>query len=86
MTMTDSWQPIESAPKDGTDFLAWMFGNSMMVIHYNPVGSKSDEHPWLTADGQTGYHKNAPTHWRVLPEPPTVDGEIAIKPDEKDGK
>jgi hypothetical protein len=58
------WQPIETAPRDGSDFLAFLRG-MMVVVFYenNPI------HPWQTADG-IGYHKDAPTHWLPLPEPP----------------
>jgi hypothetical protein len=59
------WQPIETAPKDGTDILVWMFGNSMAVVFYDD----NLDHPWHTMDGPA-YHKEAPTHWMPVPEPP----------------
>lgn len=64
------WQPIESAPKDGNDILVYMFGNSMAVVYYDH--EETSEYPWKTMDGP-GYHRDAPTHWMSLPEPPCPD-------------
>lgn len=60
------WQPIETAPRDGNEFLVWMFGNSMAVVYFIDT---NEEFPWATMDGP-GYNKNAPTHWMPLPAPP----------------
>lgn len=61
--MTD-WQPIETAPKDGTRVLTAKVGG--------PVGMSF----WLTSsekwwDGLSGHSRNSPpTHWMPLPHPP----------------
>jgi hypothetical protein len=70
------WQPIETAPKDGTYLLlntryseiviGW-FGKDLNIENYNG---------WLYGDGDgysTGYYYNPinPTHWMPLPKPPT---------------
>lgn len=62
------WQPIETAPRDGTDVLLHgPFGNEGK--QYNEVarfwGSR-----W-TIEWMHDFH--APTHWMPLPEPPQAD-------------
>ena len=58
--MTD-WQPIETAPKDGTDVLVWCGG--AMFIAYMEVGR------WFF-DRTDHSVKPLPTHWMPLPAPP----------------
>ena len=55
------WQPIASAPKDGTEFLAWHPDTRMGLTFWN--GSTK----WYS------YHmpEDQPTHWMPLPLPPT---------------
>jgi hypothetical protein len=70
------WRPIESAPKDGTDILIAVVGmNEMYVVFYDDEPQHPD-YVWMTADGP-GYHRDLPTHWRPLPDPPlpTAKGE-----------
>jgi hypothetical protein len=58
------WQPIETAPKDGTHILFWD-GDGMSVCYW--VGRRWD----LVQTG--AYAEDAdcwPTHWMPLPEPP----------------
>ena len=58
--MTD-WQPIETAPMDGTDVLVWCGGT--MFIACMEVGR------WFF--DRTDYSvKPLPTHWMPLPAPP----------------
>lgn len=62
------WQPIESAPKDGTT----IFGaNAKMgqrgLVHMNSQGE------WELVDGLTNYPMGKsfyPTHWLPEPDPP----------------
>ena len=54
------WQPIESAPKNGTPILAYEHGLEMRVV------SRKDG-IWISYDG----HDFAPSHWKPLPDPPT---------------
>lgn len=65
------WQPIETAPKDGTDFLAWLMGNTHMVIYFD--ASIDSLYPWRATDSNSCYHVDAPTHWMPLPEPPSTE-------------
>lgn len=55
-----SWQPIDTAPKDGTEFLGWFPGSTVMIW-------------WMGQGGVWGndfWEGEAPTHWMPLPEPP----------------
>jgi hypothetical protein len=56
------WQPIETAPKDGSDILAWWNGHA--VISWN-----ARQQSWESDDGMVAA-KTHPTHWMPLPEPP----------------
>ena len=70
------WQPIETAPKDGSAILAvvqWMWsdgtpGEAQDVVHWHQAGFWACATPmnYLQAldEGVT------PTHWRPLPAPP----------------
>ena len=58
------WQPIETAPKDGTRVL--------LVIDHGEWGDKVWTGLW--ADGwiiSYGKTSNKPTHWMPLPVPPS---------------
>ena len=66
------WQPIETAPKDGTDVLVWD-GEVRTLSHWG----KSAHVPlygWLAlvfADPcDLNLLRDQPTHWMPLPEPP----------------
>jgi hypothetical protein len=75
------WQPIDSAPKDGTEILVycpagqqaksgWAFGPAIQSVKWD--GSLTHQNSmWWTL---TGYHEAdawpEPTHWMPLPPPP----------------
>jgi hypothetical protein len=67
--MTAAWQPIETAPKDGTRFDVWLpdtFGGRRMCnLSFNTRGH-------LRQDGLLdGFNlPRWPTHWMPLPAPP----------------
>ena len=76
------WQPIETAPKDGT----WFLGYTPRKIH----GRKTSENGSIISyrywsDGSPPYwfsNMNGwpqPTHWMPLPEPPTGE-QLYYKP------
>ena len=56
------WQPIETAPKDGTRFLAFDPRRDLapcLIVHYwHRFWMCDDERSWC------------PTHWQHLPLPP----------------
>lgn len=70
-----SWQPIETAPKDGTKLLLHVLGNhggnSIHVARWDAayIGSGWG-HRWIHTDHWDGV-SGKPTHWMPLPEPPT---------------
>lgn len=73
------WQPIETAPKDGTEILAWgkmgSWGPGWMIVRYR------QEKPWFGpcmweaviggwAVYQDSQIEDDPIHWMPLPDPP----------------
>lgn len=73
------WQPIETAPKDGTSFLGWSKTRGAHecrvhedVRHYKRCYASIAGGGWFY-----------PTHWMPLPESPQaeggVDGLAAVK-------
>jgi hypothetical protein len=63
------WQPIETAPKDGTDILV-MTGETMHVVRW--INIHGDFDYWAVDDNKHGpftLRGKAPTHWIQLPEP-----------------
>ena len=60
------WQPIETAPKDGTIVLVWSENSGRVIDHY-----AEDYRSWYRF---TKYLQ--PTHWMPLPKPPkSIGGE-----------
>lgn len=72
----DQWQPIETAPKDGTRVLVarymppygWILGHANWRVVREVSGWVSHG---LGAFGELGLAD--PTHWRPLPAPPTQE-------------
>ena len=63
--MTDAWQPIETAPKDGTWVLLYHFHARISDWYWDGDKWNSDVLEW--SDDQA---ELAPTHWMPLPTPP----------------
>lgn len=64
--MCNEWRDIETAPKDGTKFIAWCVceqtGDGWLVSDCDWWGDK-----WFSSgDGVVN-----PSHWMPLPPPPT---------------
>lgn len=57
------WQPIATAPQDGTEILIWT-GVCMYVAKY---AYADHETPYWQPEGLPAMRA---THWMVLPEPP----------------
>lgn len=77
------WQPIETAPKDGTSVLLYK-PDERRVGEYMLAGYFDDSDgiwggKWVAVHGNSlgyfsewqGADQGYPTHWQSLPEPPT---------------
>ena len=67
----EQWQPIESAPNDGTRVLLWAAKwDSQPILGWKEEGGWADDgHP-------TSYIEPPPTHWMSLPLPPTQPNSV----------
>ena len=70
------WQPIETAPKDGSTVLLFVQGD-IVQAHWGEPDGDYNNLCWIPEYGQAAIWKAAVTHWMPLPEPPK-----AIKGDE----
>jgi hypothetical protein len=73
------WQPIETAPKDGTDIIVSDSGELVSVAFFC-----EDTEMWFDSMNHNGYDHTVrnPTHWMPLPAPP----HMSLKPCPKCGK
>ena len=62
------WQPIETAPKDGTQILIWD-GNVRIVAEWGDVPGDLRMGWWATNKSYLD-SPYEPTHWAPIPEPP----------------
>jgi len=70
------WQPIDTAPKDGTAILIWPAKSSFYgddTISYI-VRWQDWKGCWIEASGEE-YDTFYPTHWMPLPAPPKMENE-----------
>lgn len=65
------WQPIETAPKDGTSFMGW---NKEHGSHQCLIPENTAHYKRVTARYGKGHCGNwfCPTHWMPLPASPTT--------------
>lgn len=61
-----SWQPIETAPKDGTFILGWHPALSWPHGRQDVVAWDETHLHWTDGCFEVSW----PTHWMPLPEPP----------------
>ena len=60
------WQPIETAPKDGREFLVMTYMYGMVVIHFDVF-----ENGFSCGFGDDSFFQSLKlTHWMQLPRPP----------------
>lgn len=68
------WQPIETAPRDGTDIIGasyWLMGDGVYRLGWLAEGYL-DGDVWVFASFDLDADEyNAPTHWASLPDPPS---------------
>lgn len=77
-TLSTSWQPIETAPRDGTEILAVWFEHpdrpDYSIVEWSERGwvGKCDGSKAIESEGYWGTKYRTPfvTHWMPLPEPP----------------
>lgn len=66
------WQPIETAPKDGTPVLLLWFDAETGAAPMHRVGFwHSREQAWCDTHRVLHNQHSHPTHWMPLPSPPT---------------
>lgn len=63
----EAWQPIATAPRDGSEVLAWEPGIGRMVLFFN-VSREAPEGVWI--DGLSGEDFHPSLWWPVLPPAP----------------
>jgi len=64
------WQPIETAPKDGTQILAFAAGMHGRVDFYGVAQWAESQAAFNSVAGWFWPFAIRPTHWMSLPEPP----------------
>jgi hypothetical protein len=64
----NDWRPIESAPRDGTDFLALC---DFRKTHHQMAGCFAPNGKFVSWPGRWNYQ---PTHWQPLPATPAMEG------------
>lgn len=80
-TPAPDWQPIETAPKDGTPVLTCRAGFLPALSHWGSYAGKdrwgTDPETFMEEDHFMDYWLScdyAPTHWMPLPPPPVSSG------------
>lgn len=61
---TNEWQPIETAPKDGTEIVVYVKQIGQMVVYYDKMWTEKSN----LLRAKMSFE---PTHWMPLPQPPT---------------
>lgn len=71
------WQPIETAPRDGTPFLAWDAGDTFQAgcvcfAEFWDADDEGNEAEFVIISNANGECNEPPefTHWMPLPNPP----------------
>lgn len=72
--MADGWQPIETAPKDGTVVGVWNRYQPEIVKYarWGNLKTSSVQMGWVSRAGIEGSY--TPSHWMPLPAPPQDAG------------
>lgn len=67
------WQPIETAPKDNREIAILIYAKHCGMYRVAYYDTEADStYPWHVEDAAEGFnhHKDWPSHWRPLPDPP----------------
>ena len=85
MSNKSEWQPIETAPKDGTEILSYhnreiLYSNGerkkfewIKIVRWDVFvqwDNPEDEYDWMTGSNFDEPTPTDPTHWMPLPKPP----------------
>jgi len=69
--MMADWQPIETAPKDGTPVLLGReFDTHVALAEWDDEAMPPFQ--WRVPDTEIAYHAKGYTHWMPLPAPPSA--------------
>lgn len=63
------WQPIETAPKDGTEILGWCQRLGRHIVSWGCQPQHNPHHFWISSTCNIN-HIDQPTKWMSLPDPP----------------
>lgn len=74
--MTSGWQPIETAPRDGTEFLCGWFYRDRFLWDVGKVRRLGNGLHVFSRARST--HTIYPSHWMPLPPPPKKVRALAI--------
>ncbi len=81
LKLAEMWQPIDTAPKDGTDLLVHWDENKTaegcLVVSWNDDPTRVGWQ-WETLDGPF-YHREAFSHWMPLPPSPALRAIDSMK-------
>lgn len=75
-----NWQPIESAPKDGSAIDLWCINiaqGSIGAVRAADMWWDEDVDRWVERDGFVLEQKWRPTHWMPIPGGPESNGDRA---------
>lgn len=64
-----AWQPIETAPKDGTVVLIWC-AEGIKTAWWEACYVWVAPGAWVSDHNRSDTEEHEPTHWMRLPEPP----------------
>lgn len=70
-----AWQPIETAPRDGTRILLRETDDEMWVGHWDTSPWVTGVGAWITLENRSDTYEIAATHWQPLPTPPAPTAE-----------
>ena len=70
------WQPIETAPKDGTVILQWHPCGNLWPAYYLIVQWSPSCEAWMSPIDTDSSYFFPGTHWMPLPAPPHKTGEV----------
>lgn len=70
--MAMEWQPIETAPKDGTPILIYAPRDELRPVREARWFTASAWRGWWAYDGDRIVREVSVTHWMPMPEPPAT--------------